>query len=128
MCPFVFTDSVGGSGVCLYLGSWSQICGHNQLGASWLGDGQNVVAAITTDPVAFLRGVVTSATTATLTDWATQQDFFDAQPLSGSMELSSDGRLLITPTDPPFSIDQCNFDMYSGAFNGVQGSAAGGGP
>ena len=84
-----------------------------------------MVAAITTDPVAFFRGAVTSATTATLTDWATQQDFSDAQALSGSLELTVDGRLLISPTEPPFSIDECNFDMYSGAFNGVQGSGGG---
>jgi hypothetical protein len=112
-------------GVCVYIGGWSQICGHSQLGASWLGDGQSVVAAITTEPLAFFRGAVTSATTATLTDWATQQDFSDAQPLSGSLELSGDGRLLISPTEPPFSIDECNFDMYSGAFNGVQGPGRG---
>lgn len=109
----------------MYVGGWSQICGHNQLGASWLTDGQNVIAAITTDPVAFFRGTATSATTATLTDWATQQDFSDAQPLSGSMTLSDDGHLLISPTEPPFSIEACNFDMYNGAFNGVQGSGAG---
>ena len=126
MCPFLFTDTTGGSsGVCLYVGSFSQICGHNQLGASWLTDGQNVIAAITSDPVAFFRGEVSSATTATLTDWATQQDFSDAQPLSGSMTLSGDGRLLIAPTDPPFSIDGCNFDLYDGTFNGVQVSGGG---
>ena len=112
-------------GVCLYIGGWSQICGHNQLGASWVSDGQNVVAAVTTDPVAFFRGTVTSGTTATLTDWATQQDFSDAQPLSGSLELSGAGQLLISPSEPPFSINGCNFDMYSGAFNGLQGSGGG---
>ena len=95
------------------------------MGASWLTDGQNVVAAITSDPVAFFRGEVSSGTTATLTDWATQQDFSDAQPLSGSMTLTGDGRLLIAPTDPPFSIELCNFDLYNGTFNGVQ--IAGGG-
>jgi hypothetical protein len=95
------------------------------LGASWLTDGQNVIAAITSDPVAFFRGTVSSATTATLTDWATQQDFADAQALSGSMTLSGDGRLLIAPTDPPFSIDDCNFDLYDGTFNGVQVSGGG---
>jgi hypothetical protein len=127
VCPFLFTDTTGGSsGVCLYIGGFSQICGHNQLGASWLSDGQNVVAAITSDPVAFLRGTVTSGTTATLTDW-TRQDLPDAQPLSGSMELTGDGRLLITPTDPPFSIDLCNFDFYDGTFNGVQSSGGGAG-
>jgi hypothetical protein len=80
-----------------------------------------VVAAITSEPVAFFRATVTSATTATLTDWATTQDFSDAQPLSGTLTLSGDGHLLITPTEPPFSIESCNFDMYNGAFNGVQG-------
>lgn len=109
----------------MYIGGFSQICGHNQLGASWLTDGQNVIAAITSDPVAFFRGTATSETTATLTDWATQQDFSDAQPLSGTMMLSSDGRLLISPAEPPFSIEGCNFDMYSGVFNGVQGSGGG---
>jgi hypothetical protein len=128
VCPFLFTDTTGGSaGVCLYVGSFSQICGHNQLGASWLTNGQNVVAAITTDPAAFFRGEVSSGTTATLMDWATQPDFSDAQPLSGSITLAADGRLLIAPTDPPFSIDGCNFDLYDGTFNGVQisGGSAG---
>ncbi len=90
-----------------------------------MSDGQNVVAAVTTDPVAFFRGTVTSGTTATLTAWATQQDFSDAQPLSGSLGLNGAGQLLISPTAPPFSINGCNFDMYSGAFNGVQGSGGG---
>jgi hypothetical protein len=127
----LFTDAGGGSmGVCLYVGRWSQICGDNQLGASWLSDGPNVIAAITTDPAAYFRGSVTTATTATLTDWATQQDFSDAQPLSGSMALSSDGHFLIVPTDPPFAIDTptggCNFDMYDGVFDGIQSGGGGG--
>jgi hypothetical protein len=83
-----------------------------------------VVAAITSEPVAFFRAAVTSPTNATLTDWSTQLDFSDAQPLSGSIELGGDGHLLISPTEPPFSIENCNFDMYNGAFNGVQGSGA----
>jgi len=133
VCPFLFTDSTGGSaGVCLYIGSWSQICGNNQLGASWLTDGQNVIATISSDPLAFLRGTATSATLATLTDWATQPDFSDAQPLSGSMALTADGHLLILPDDPPFAIDTptggCNFDMYNGTFNGVQSAGGGAAP
>jgi hypothetical protein len=64
---------------------------------------------------------VTSATSAVLTEWATQQDFSDAQPVSGTMALSGDGRLVITPTEPPFSIDGCNFELYSGAFTALQG-------
>ena len=113
-------------GVCLYLGGFSQICPQSQLGASWITDGQNVIAAVTTDPAAFFQGSVTSATTATLTQWATQSDFSDAQPLSGDMTLSGDGRLLISPTEPPFSVDNCNFDMYSGAFNGIQSGGGSG--
>jgi hypothetical protein len=119
-------------GVCLYLGSFSQICPQDQLGASWLTDGQNVIAAITSSPVAFLRGTATSATTATLSDWATQADFSDAQPLSGSMALTDNGHLLISPTAPPFAIDTpsggCNFDMYDGAFNGIQSGGGSGSP
>jgi len=47
------------------------------------------------------------------------------------MTLTADGHLLIAPTDPPFAIDTpaggCNFDMYDGAFNGVQSAGGGGG-
>ncbi len=118
-------------GVCLYIGGFSQICPQSQLGASWITDGQNVIAAVTTDPAAFFQGSVTSATTATLTQWATKSDFSDAQPVSGDMMLSGDGRLLISPTESPFAVDigggvGCNFDMYSGAFNGVQSGGGSG--
>jgi len=121
----VFTDDLStASAVCLYRGGWSSECGHNQLGATWLSDGQNVVAAITTDPVAFFHATVDSPTSATLTEWATNIEFSDAQPLSGSLSFS-DTAFLISPAAPPFSIDGCNFDLYTGAFGGMQSQSGG---
>ncbi|MFQ5665327.1 MAG: hypothetical protein ACE5I7_02730 [Candidatus Binatia bacterium] len=107
----------------MYTGRWNPACGHDQLVGTWLVIDQSVVAAISTQPTAFLRGTISSATAVTLTDWATNLSFSDSQPLSGTMQLGN-GAFVISPTAPPFSIEMCNFEQYSGVFAGVQGGGA----
>lgn len=118
-CPLSFSDDTTQAGFgCGFVGRWNSDCGDDQLVGTFVSDGSAIVAAVSdSTSTFFLGGMVDSATSATLLEWATQADFSDLQPTSGTMQLAGGGQsLVIDPLSPPFSILQCPFEAYVGTF------------
>jgi hypothetical protein len=118
-CPVAFSDdSVSQNLLCVYIGRWNAGCGDDQLETSFSSDGSVFIAAIATDPLLGLIGDVASATQVTLSGWFTDfTNLSDLHLLSGSATLSAARDALhIQPASAPFTINQCDFVDYQGAF------------
>lgn len=119
-CPIDFEDdnTQQGSPDCYYRGPWNQSCGDPDLEALWRSDGEFVIVQL----LGFNEGIylgaeVTGPDSAELLCWYLNDDASDCDenPASGPLALVDDGDgLNITPSPPPFTIDQCNFARYRG--------------
>jgi hypothetical protein len=119
VCRSTFTDNSGGT--CVFRGTFNRGCG-NALNATFASNGTAVIVTIDTmlsNPrqVQFSARVDT-ATAATLTGWSTN-GFNTTNPTAGDLDLTDGGgQLVITPNDPPFMIQGCNFSQYIGDYVG----------
>jgi len=88
------------------------------------GNGTIVGAAISSDPVVTFFASVDAPTSATLFGYIFADDPDNTlHPVSGSLTLDPDGRVLtIAPDAPPFMIGACSFDTYIGTLTGIVGS------
>jgi hypothetical protein len=118
-CPLVFTQDLSGGtlGACSFEGPFNtSACPSFTTEIAWAGTGALLVFALDTNPVAAFGAEVVSATRADLVAWSADQ-FETIEDLSGTVRLEDDGmRLVIEPTAPPFTIDDCEFRRYVGAF------------
>ena len=85
---------------------------------TWSSTAPEMLAAVSSDPPAYFCATVTSPTLATLTGWTTEASCTQPTPLSGSIALTATG-LVIAPDAPPFALEGCNFEYYSGTFESV---------
>ena len=77
----------------------------------------------------YLYTVIGSPQTARLTAWTTcsprEPTCADpTTPLAGTISLT-DTELIISPDQPPFALDGCNFEQYTGTFESVVTLGAG---
>jgi len=128
-CPIDFSDdnTVPGTPDCFYRGRWNANCGDAALEALWRSDGEIlIVQLLDFDEGIYFGAEVTGPDSAELFCWYLEEDASDcdANPVSGSVALPADGMLNLTPTAAPFSIDDCDFTRYRGAFVAVDTPAA----
>ena len=123
-CPYTFQDNTLSLGVsCGYTGPFSNnVTCSTDLSALLLGDGSLVAVSVGSDPIITFGAVASSGTDATLIGYFVGTAL-TPQPLSGTMQLTDDGKtLVIAPaTVPSFNIggDGCTFDRYTGTFSGT---------
>ncbi len=127
-CPFDFRDNSLAAGVlCIFRGRWNGQCGDEALGVTLVGDGEQAVAAVATEPVVFLGGEVTSPTAVALFGSWLIDPSVDLELVEGTMELADDGQtLIIDPVGAPFAVDGCDFEEYVGVFAGTASPSPGG--
>jgi hypothetical protein len=119
-CPIDFEDdnTQEGTSDCYYRGRWNQACGDANLEALWRSDGEFVIIQLLGfDEGIYLGAEVTGADSAELICWYLNDDGSDCEEnaASGPVALANQGGSLnLTPSPPPFTIDQCNFARYRG--------------
>jgi len=94
------------------------------LRVTWSSTAQELLAAVSSDPPAYFCATVTSPTLATITGWTTEASCAQPTPLSGSLALTETG-FVIAPGAPPFALEGCNFEYYSGTFESLVTLGAG---
>jgi hypothetical protein len=125
VCRSTFTNN--GGGACVFRGTFNRGCG-NALSSTFQSNGTVVIVSIDTmlstpRQVQFSARVDT-ATAASLTGWSTD-GFRTTNPTAGDLDLEDGGgQLVISPNDPPFMIQGCNFTQYIGDYLGTAAAAA----
>jgi hypothetical protein len=124
-CAARFNNQVNNT--CLFNGTFNRGCG-DALNSTFASNGTFIVVTVATNlviqPTVSFRATVTSATTATLTTWSTD-NFQTAMTLTGSVTLNNNGeQLVIFPDSPPFNILGCPFVQYLGANQRTRSAAA----
>ena len=116
-CPMTFTQASGDTD-CIFVGRWNPLCGGSDLEALFFSDGTDVVVSLF-DPDIDLFAEVVDEGVATLFAWQLI-DEPDEEPvaLDGEVLLSDPPRVALTvsPVEPPFNIDDCDFERYEGRF------------
>lgn len=125
VCRSTFVNNSGGA--CVFRGNFNRGCG-NALNSTFQSNGTVVIVTIDTmlsNPrTVQFSAVVDTANNADLTGWSTD-GFRTTNPVAGQLELENDGRqMVISPNDPPFQIQSCNFVQYIGTYVGRAASIA----
>ncbi|MBX3024794.1 hypothetical protein KF840_07775 [bacterium] len=123
-CPSTF--STQGSNLCLFNGTFNRSCG-GSLNGTFSSNGRLLFVTLATNlvqpPTVSFSANVTSATTATLVAWSSD-DFQTSRPTTGSVTLNNNGaQLVVFPDNPPFMIQSCNFVQYLGAYQAPRRAA-----
>jgi len=114
---------MGWGPACVFAGSFNTACAGDDNWALFVGGSSGVMATALVDPFVAFGADVTLPTSADICEWATQPDWSDAQPASGTITLDATGTVLtIAPTTVLFTIDGCEFQRYAGTYIGTSGT------
>lgn len=116
-CSMTF-DQESGDTDCLFVGRWHPLCGGSDLEALFFSDGAELVVSLF-DPDIDLFADVVDDGIAELFAWQlVEGPIEEPEAVAGEVLLSDPPRVALTvfPDEPPFTIDDCNFERYEGRF------------
>jgi hypothetical protein len=116
-CPMTF-NQVSGDTDCVFVGRWHPLCGGSDLEAVFSSDGTELVVSFF-DPDIDLFAEVVDEGVAELYAWQLiGEPKEEPVAVDGEVLLSDPPRVALTvsPSEPPFTIDDCDFERYEGRF------------